>query len=186
MIDDTIFTVLPELDTKRLHLRELPPVAAEALACHRPDPASVLYFNRMQPDHTPIIGQAPFAEPFGIHDLPPWGISIRDGSEMIGFCAFHSWRLRHSGAGLVFGIARRHRNQGYMTETLGEMLAFGFQRMELKRIEVACVAGNAAAARVAEKAGMREEALLREYVRVGGRICDLRIFAALADEWTPR
>lgn len=73
-----------------------------------------------------------------------------------------------------------------MAEALGAVLTFGFRRMELNRIEIACMAGNIAAIRTMEHVGMKKEMILRSYLLIDGTPRDLCLYSALVHEWRDR
>ena len=71
--------------------------------------------------------------------------------------------------------------QGYATEAVRRVVAYGFAELRLHRIEATVFSGNAASARVLEKVGMRCEGTLRGYIFKGDAAIDLdRAVAALA------
>src|SRR5713101_2736233 len=56
-----------------------------------------------------------------------------------------------------YALGRRDGGQGYMTEAVQTLLAFGFRTLRAQRIFAECQPPNVASARVMEKAGMRYE-----------------------------
>jgi RimJ/RimL family protein N-acetyltransferase len=56
-----------------------------------------------------------------------------------------------------YALGRRDWGQGYMTEAVQALLAFGFRPLRAQRIFAECQPPNVASARVMEKAGMRYE-----------------------------
>jgi len=56
-----------------------------------------------------------------------------------------------------YALSRRDWGQGYMTEAVQALLAFGFRTLHAQRIFAECQPPNVASARVMEKAGMRYE-----------------------------
>lgn len=56
-----------------------------------------------------------------------------------------------------YALSRRYWGQGYMTEAVQAILAFGFRTLHAQRIFAECQPPNIASARVMEKAGMRYE-----------------------------
>lgn len=173
---DDIFTSMPVLETARLMLREISSADAARMAQ-----------DFMAPEPVPRLhDSAADAEPFSIHDPPPWGVFAKGEDSAIGFCRFHEWHLRHARTGLLFALAPSHRRRGYMSEALGAVLTFGFRRMELNRIEIICTAGNIAAMRTMEHIGMKAEMVLRNYILIDDSARDLCLYSALAHEWRDR
>ena len=75
--------------------------------------------------------------------------------------------------------------RGLGTQILVEMLDWGFSAWPWQRLSWRCRADNDASRRVAQKAGLRQEGVLRGFaVDRDGRRHDTVCFAALRDEWT--
>ena len=112
-----------------------------------------------------------------------WGIEHRAEGRLIGTGGFVYWNIAHARAEIGYAIGPKYWGQGYMTEAVGAMLRFGFQRMELNRIEARCEVENIASARVMEKCGMSFEGILRHHMLVRGSFRDLKMYSMLRQEW---
>jgi len=82
-----------------------------------------------------------------------------------------------------YWIGKSYWGCGYMTEALKRIIQFGFEELELNRIQASHFTDNPASGRVMEKAGMRYEGILRQYVRKWDAYKDLRYMAILRDEY---
>ncbi len=71
---------------------------------------------------------------------------------------------------------------GYGTDTIRTICRFGFEMMNLNRIELDVFAENARARRVYEKVGFREEGVRRQAVYKYGRYQDVVVMGLLAGE----
>ena len=69
---------------------------------------------------------------------------------------------------LGYWVADRAAGQGLATRAVDAVCAFAFERLGLARVEAAHVPGNAASARVLQKAGFAEEGRARAYVEIDG------------------
>jgi ribosomal-protein-alanine N-acetyltransferase len=83
---------------------------------------------------------------------------------------------------LGYWIGARHAREGYMTEALGVMLNFGFERLGLHRLEAACLPNNEASRRLLLKLGFHQEGFARGYLRIDGEWRDHLLFAILRDD----
>ena len=116
---------------------------------------------------------------------PRWvlGITIAPGRAVVGTC----WLLCHwpdwLGAELGYQLSPAVWGQGYATEAARALAHFGFETLGLRRIWARVNPGNEASCRVVEKAGLRREGVLRRCEYAAGEWRDLRLYAALADEW---
>ena len=87
-------------------------------------------------------------------------------------------------ATLGYWIGAAHARQGYVTEALGAVLEFAFQRLGLHRVEAACLPNNEASRRLLLKCGFQEEGYAREYLRIDGSWQDHQLFAILRGEFS--
>jgi len=83
---------------------------------------------------------------------------------------------------LGYWIGQPHAGQGYMTDAMQAVLRYGFDHLNLHRIEAACVTDNDASRRVLEKSGFRREGLARKYLRIDGHWRDHHTFAILRED----
>ncbi|MDQ3702299.1 MAG: GNAT family N-acetyltransferase [Chloroflexota bacterium] len=85
----------------------------------------------------------------------------------------------HARAELGYWLGVPYWNQGYMTESVRRVVAFGFASLGLHRIQSTALPRNVASWRVMEKAGLRREGILRSYVRKNDLFEDIVIYALL-------
>ena len=76
----------------------------------------------------------------------------------------------------------------YGTEICGELIRYGFEDLELRRIFVPCAAANYGSYRIMERNGMRREALhiKKFWARVDKEWIDEAVYAILAEEYAMR
>ncbi len=113
----------------------------------------------------------------------PWGIVYKENNKLIGTGGYHNWNPEHRRAEVGYAISSRYWNKGIMTETLKRMLRFGFEAMDLNRIEALCKIENAASEKVMQKCGMKYEGTLREQMFVKGAYQDLKLYSILKQEF---
>jgi ribosomal-protein-alanine N-acetyltransferase len=90
---------------------------------------------------------------------------------------------KHSRAEIGYVIGRKYWGEGLMTEAVKEVIRFGFERMNLNRIQATCFPENIGSYRVMEKAGMKFEGTLREQMFIKGRFQDLKLYSILRKEY---
>lgn len=71
-----------------------------------------------------------------------------------------------------------------MSEALQAILNFGFETMQLNRVEALIFPQNIAAQRLLLKTLFRSEGILRQYEFIKGRFVDMAMYARLANDWT--
>lgn len=110
----------------------------------------------------------------------------RQSGFLIGSVTIDKHNLFHR-AEISYWIINSHRNQGYATEVVAEIIKYGLSKMALGRIQAIHFANNPASGRVLEKAGMVYEGTLRCYIGMNGQFSDARMYsfikADLRDEY---
>ena len=83
------------------------------------------------------------------------------GEILLGSSGFHAldWRIPKGEIG--YWIHSEHAGQGYVTEAVRALTAFGLDTLGLRRIELRCDPANERSARVAERTGYALEGRLR-------------------------
>ncbi|WP_292288696.1 GNAT family protein [Marivita sp.] len=69
--------------------------------------------------------------------------------------------------------------QGYMREAITAVVHYAFDRIDLSRIEAACLPENVASRGLLEKAGFKYEGVAQSYLQIGGRWRTHVLYAAL-------
>jgi RimJ/RimL family protein N-acetyltransferase len=111
-----------------------------------------------------------------------FAVTLRESGQLIGACEIHP------DCGVLGWILHRdYWNQGYGTETAGELLRFGFDDLGLHRIMAHCDAENTGSYKIMEKIGMRREGCFHD-TRPANKLSDRKYgdeyqYAILRDEW---
>lgn len=72
---------------------------------------------------------------------------------------------------------------GIMTETLGAVIKFAFQTLDVNRIEATVSMENNSSIRVLEKSGFAKEGILRERCYMSGNCQDVMMLSILKKEY---
>jgi RimJ/RimL family protein N-acetyltransferase len=115
-------------------------------------------------------------------------IPNEDGSEkLIGNCGIHeiNWKNRFGEIGIAIG-EKEYQNKGYGTEAIELLLEYGFETVNLNRLELCTYAFNVRALKSYKKVGFIEEGRKRQHVWVNGKYHDEIIMGILAEEWRER
>jgi ribosomal-protein-alanine N-acetyltransferase len=86
-------------------------------------------------------------------------------------------------AELGYWLGTGHCGQGYMSDAVGELLAYGFGTLQLHRFEAATLPDNLASIKVLERNGFRREGLVRSYLKINGVWRDHLLFGLLEDDY---
>ncbi|MFV8376518.1 GNAT family N-acetyltransferase [Flavobacterium sp. LB1P71] len=91
-----------------------------------------------------------------------FAVELNTGNQIIGLIGINLGKLKYKNAEVWFKFHKNHWNKGYATESLKELLHFGFKELNLHRIEAGCAVGNIGSISVLEKTGMIREAHTRK------------------------
>lgn len=174
----------PLLRTPRLVLRQLRLSDADAILQVFSNPEVTRYYDL---DTFIVMDQAVrlidrVNERFDLGTAIRWGMALAPDNRVVGTCGlfFHPPGYR---AELGFDLARPYWGRGLMREALCAVLAYGFERLDLNRMEALVMPGNEASVRLLRRLGFQEEGTLREYAFFKERFHDLRCFSLLAREY---
>lgn len=108
----------------------------------------------------------------------------KESGRTLGSCGYHNWYPDHRRAEIGYALsATDRRNEGLMREALGRVLAYGFEEMNLNRVEALIGADNQPSLRLVQHYGFRQEGVLREHWNVAGTLVDSLLFSLLRSEY---
>jgi RimJ/RimL family protein N-acetyltransferase len=112
-----------------------------------------------------------------------WAIADDDDA-MVGSISLHHVEYEQRNGEVGYWTAAWARRRGYAQRALHLAVTFGFELVELHRIELFHAVENDASCALASKAGFRHEGTLLESFRYGdGEYHDEHAHASLAREW---
>ncbi|CAA9460612.1 MAG: Acetyltransferase, GNAT family [uncultured Rubrobacteraceae bacterium] len=175
---------LSTIETDRLILRKMTPGDADAVFAYASDPEVTRYViwdaHRTIEDSRAFLDLTIRGYESGAD--PAWGIVYKGDHRFVGTCGFTSLEAEHARAEIGYVISREYRGRGLAPEAVRAMIRFGFERMDLNRIEARCIAENTASARVMRKAGMTHEGTLHQREFIKGSYRDMELYAILKSE----
>jgi len=184
IVPDNLF---PELETARLHLREITMDDADWLLAHRSAPAIVHGQGFPAPvDITEAREQMArfildlFARGEGLR----WGIAMKGDDALVGSAGFDDWDHTVRSVEMDYDLEPGRWGQGIMTEALTAILDHGFGAMGLKRVQVLVMPRNERSLRLVRRLGFVREGVLRDHgVDETGTIRDDVTLSLLRREW---
>ena len=187
MFEDA-FTSFPVLQTDRLVLRKLVEKDAGLLDLCLSDP-DWLRFTDYPSDFDFSKGIPLFNnEAYNAKVMLRWGIILKSDDTCVGDIYL---MLPHgdddSGRRMEIGyeIVPSYRNKGYANEAMKETIQYGFEQMNLKRIEALIMTDNIASIKACEKAGFTREGILRNYrhyIHRGAELRDMVIYSYISSD----
>lgn len=173
----------PTLTTDRLTLRPFTMADADRVTQLLQDPAiaeTTLYipYPYTRDDAAMWIAMHPAAAQTGRELI--WAICLRDDGDLIGAISMEV-NAQHCRGTLGYWLGVPWWSQGYMSEAANAVVDFGFEALDLHRIEATRMPENVGSARVMEKAGLTYEGILRGYYLKNGTFEDAAIHARIRE-----
>jgi len=185
---DRAFAHFPSFRTERLLVRPLEASDAEAIFAIKSDPKVTEAYGT-EP-HKSVDETREWVEgrlnARGQRDSLFWVFVPMGEERAIGSCCYWHFDSGSRCAELGYELNRSYWGKGIMSEALPPVLAYGFDAMQLNRIEACPLAENAPSNALLLKLGFRYEGNLKERVYFRGHFADQYYYGLLKSEWNPR
>ena len=175
------------LQTKRLNIRELEWIDIDNIHQLHSLPETD-EFNTLGIPETIEVTEKILSEWLNAQNQLPrnayiFGIDLKNENEFIGLIAINLGKINYKTAEVWFKIHKDFWRKGYTTEALSEILNFGFNQLQLHRIEAGCAVENVASSKVLEKVGMIREGMKRKKLPIRGEWKDNYFYAILEEDF---
>lgn len=177
----------PHLTTPRLRLRPVADTDKDALFAMHSSAQVMRYWD------SPRWADRARADRFVARsaELAEEGTGVRvaidrvaDGA-VVGWCCLVEWDPDFRSATMGFCLDEPMWGHGYATEAAHALLGWGFETLDLNRVQAEVDTRNPASARVLEKNGFLREGTLREQCIVDGDVSDTWVYGLLRRDWSP-
>ncbi len=175
----------PQLETERLILREIGLQDAEGV-----------FQNFSDEEITDMIGMGRF---FTLKDAEElieeflayfekgtglaWAITLKETDTFIGTCTFEELDTKNSRGEIGYDLLRDCWGKGLMSEALRAVISYGFEELELNRIDAHTFSINEKSRNMLKRLGFTEEGILRENTRFKGKFRSEVMYSVLKREW---
>jgi len=103
---------------------------------------------------------------------------------IIGRCGLHNWNAEHKRAEIGYVMEDEvFKRKGLMTEALEAVIDYGFNQMNLHRIEALVGSNNIPSLRLMEKYNFIKEGIAREHYYIAGKYENSVLFSKLHSEY---
>ena len=180
-----VFRDPPELITPRLTLRRmLKSDAADMYEyAHRPDVTEYLLWDP-HPNEAYSHRYLTYLQTrYRSGDFHDWAVVWRESGKMIGTCGFTRFNRDARSAEIGYVLNPVYWGLGIAPEAVRAVMKFGFEELDLHRLEAHYMVGNDRSRRVMEKVGMQFEGVARDSLFVKGKYVSVGVCAILRDEY---
>ena len=181
MLNAETLIYMPELKTPRLLLRRLTMRDAGDIYRYSRDPEVARHV--LWDAHRSIGDSRAYLRymlhRYRAHEPASWGIEELSTGRIIGTIGFMWIQQDNAAAEVGYSLARDCWNRGFMTEALGAVIQYGFDFMNLNRIEAQHETTNPASGAVMRKCHMCKEGTLRSRLFNKGKYVDVDLYAIL-------
>ena len=174
-----------ELHTERMRLRLYTPEVAKYVFTTMTDTELIVFFGLESTDALVkekekfSLGIATYNRSFANFQMIDKEMNV-----VIGGCGFHTWVPDHRRAEIGYGLhSDVYKQKGLMTEALLPILKYGFEEMNLHRIEALVAEWNTASVKLLTNFGFRQEGVLRQHYVVNGIPEDSVAYSLLKPEF---
>ena len=116
-------------------------------------------------------------------DYYRWAVIERDTLECIGQIAFFTLDSNNNHGEIEYVIGPAFQGRGYATEITKAVISFGFDKINLHRIEIDCRTENTASQRVIEKCGLTFEGIFRDFFWRKDHYEGRKVYSILKKDW---
>ena len=116
-------------------------------------------------------------------DYYRWAIILKETGECIGQIAYFLVDNKNHFAEIEYCIGSEFQCRGYATEATKAVIAFGFDEINLHKVQICTKTINQPSKRVIEKCGLTYEGTLRDYFFMNGEYVGRHYFSILRSEY---
>ena len=108
----------------------------------------------------------------------------KESNKIIGRCGIHNWNVSHLRAEIGYNITEEsYKNKGYMTEAVKAVIDYGFNKLNLNRLDAIVGHSNMPSLKLMEKFAFVKEGVLRQHFLSNEKFEDSIMFSKLQLEY---
>ena len=180
-----IFKNPPILECDRIILREMDRSFADDMFEYASNPAVTKYLTwDVHPNRRFSYNYLGYVNSrYRTGEFFDWAITMRDSGKMIGTCGFTRFNFSSYSAEIGFVLNPKYWGYSIAPEASRRVIRFGFDTLELHRIEARYMENNIQSRRVMEKSGMTFEGIYRDMMLVRGQFVSVGVCSILRSEF---
>ncbi len=180
-----MFSHIPALYTDRLVLRKMQVIdSSDMFEYAKLDSVTryLTWFSHKNEDYTKDYLKY-ISTRYNTGDFYDWAVIYKQSNKMIGTCGFTKFDLHSNKAEIGYVLNPLFWGQGVAVEAAKAVMSFGFENLNLHRIEAKFIQGNSASLSVMKKLGMKFEGYARDEQFIKGQYKTIGTCAVLSDEF---
>ncbi|WP_026772418.1 MULTISPECIES: GNAT family N-acetyltransferase [Sediminibacillus] len=103
--------------------------------------------------------------------------------KIAGVIGFHEISWNNKSASIGYWLGENHQGKGIMSRSVKALTSYGFDRLDLNRIEIRAAAENVKSRAIPEKLGFTKEGCIRQAEWLYDHFVDHVVYGMLATEW---
>ena len=119
-------------------------------------------------------------------DYYRWAVIEKESGECIGQIAYFLVDSKNHFAEIEYCIGSEFQCRGYATEAAKAVIEYGFDKINLHKVQICTKTINQKSRRVIEKCGLTFEGTLRDYFFMNGEYVGRHYFSMLREEYEAR
>ncbi|MFC5602469.1 GNAT family N-acetyltransferase [Sporosarcina koreensis] len=177
--------IFPVLETNRLLLRRIEKDDAHDIFTYLSDIEVMKHYGTkpFQTVDEAIKAISKYESLFNENRGVRWGITIKEDNKVIGSCAFHNMVSEHFRTDISFVLSKDFWGRGIAQEALKAVIKYGFEYLNINRIEAVIEPSNVPSQKLVERLGFSKEGVLRSYEYFDGKFDDLYMFSLLKSDF---
>lgn len=178
------FPDIPVLENGNIRLRKLASSDAQDMFEYSSLPIVTRYISYHH-EHISEVEERlrNYEEKYKSGDLMIWGIEFIPDEKLIGVCGFTHWNRTDDIAEIAYTLNPDYWGRGIAGTSVKMLLNFGFDQMQLNRIEARCWVENEASEKVMVSCQMQFEGILREQLWNKEKYRDVKMYSILRKEF---
>lgn len=117
------------------------------------------------------------------NDYYRWAVILKSNNECVGQIAYFLFDSKNQFAEIEYCIGREFQCKGFATEATKAVIEYGFDKINLHKIQISHKSINIPSKRVIEKCGFVYEGTLRDFFYVKDEYLDRLYYSILRDEY---
>lgn len=106
--------------------------------------------------------------------------------QWVGSIGFHYWDKTNRKDTIGYWLSESFQGKGIITDSVSALIKYGFEVMNLNRIEILCAVDNAKSRAIPEKLGFKNEGVCRQNEWLYDHFIDAVAYSLLVSEWKER